>query len=130
MAQDVPSPLFTFAAYLGTVLSPPRPHGWVGAVLCLGAIFLPSGLLVVGVLPFWEDLRRRPAAQAALWGANVAVVGLLLAALYQPVWTSAVHAPADFILVLAAFGLLVFGRCPPWLVVSLAATVGVFFLAG
>lgn len=124
LAQAVPGPLFTFAAYLGTTLTAPRPHGWAGAVLCLGAIFLPSGLLVLGVLPFWESLRRRPGAQAALRGANAAVVGLLLAALYQPVWTSAVHAPTDFILVLAAFGLLVFWRCPPWLVVGLAAAAG------
>ncbi len=130
LAQAVPGPLFTFAAYLGAVLTPPRPHGWAGAVLCLGAIFLPSGLLVVSVLPFWETLRRRPGAQAALRGANAAVVGLLLAALYQPVWTSAVHAPADFILALAAFGLLVFWKCPPWLVVGLAAAAGACFLAG
>ena len=120
-AQAVPGPLFTFAAYLGTVLTPPRPGGWAGAILCLGAIFLPSGLLVVGVLPFWESLRRRPAAQAALRGANATVVGLLLAALYQPVWTASVHAPADFIVVSAAFALLVFWKMPPWLVVGLAA---------
>ena len=128
LAQAVPGPLFTFAAYLGAVLTPPRPGGWIGAALCLGAIFLPSGLLVVGVLPFWESLRRRPRAQAALLGANAAVVGLLLAALYQPVWTSAVHGPREFILVLSTYGLLVFWRCPPWLVVGLAALVGAAFL--
>lgn len=130
LAQAVPGPLFSFASYLGTVMTPPRPGGWVGAVLALVAIYLPTGLLVVGVLPFWDGLRRRPNAQAALRGANAAVVGLLLAAFYQPVWTSAVHAPADFILALAAFGLLVFWKCPPWLVVGLAAAAGLCFLAG
>ncbi len=130
LAQAVPGPLFTFAAYLGAVMTPPRPHGWAGAVLCLGAIFLPSGLLVAGVLPFWETLRRRPTAQATLRGANAAVVGLLVAALYQPVWTSAVHTPADFILALSAFGLLVLWKRPPWLVVGLAAGAGAWFLTG
>ena len=130
LAQAVPGPLFTFAAYLGTVLTSPRPHGWVGAILCLGAIYLPTGLLVLGVLPFWEGLRRRPNAQAALRGANAAVVGLLLAALYQPVWTSAVHSAPDFVLALSAFGLLVFWKCPPWLVVGLAAAAGAWFLKG
>lgn len=124
LAQAMPGPLFTFAAYLGTVLTPPRPDGWMGAALCLGAIFLPTGLLVLGVLPFWEDLRRRPGAQAALRGTNAAVVGLLLAAFYQPVLTSAVHRPVDLALALAAFGLLVFWRCPPWVVVGLAAGAG------
>ena len=124
LAQAVPGPLFTFAAYLGTVLTPPRPHGWSGAILCLGAIFLPTGLLVLGVLPFWEDLRRRPAAQGALRGANAAVVGLLLAALYQPVFTGAVHGAVDLVVVLGAFGLLVLWRCPPWVVVGLAALSG------
>ena len=124
LAQAVPGPLFTFAAYLGTVLTPPRPHGWLGALLCLGGIFLPSGLLVLGVLPFWEGLRQQPAAQAALRGANAAVVGLLLAALYQPVFTSAVHGPRDLMVVLGAFGLLALWRCPPWIVVGLAAAAG------
>ena len=130
LAQAVPGPLFTFAAYLGAVLTPPRPGGWAGSAWCLGAIFLPTGLLVLGVLPFWENLRRRPVAQAALRGANAAVVGLLLAALYQPVWTSAVHAPADFVVALGAYGLLVFWRCPPWLVVGLAAGAGAMWLGG
>ncbi len=128
MAQAVPGPLFTFAAYLGAVLTSPRPGGWIGAALCLGAIFLPTGLLVLGVLPFWENLRRRPVAQAALRGANAAVVGLLLAALYRPVWTSAVQGTADFILVLGAYGLLVFWRCPPWLVVGVCAGAGQMLL--
>ncbi|MBI4273284.1 MAG: chromate efflux transporter, partial [Rhizobiales bacterium] len=88
-AQAVPGPLFTFAAYLGAVMGP-QPNGWAGAMLCLVAIFLPSFLLVAGALPFWDDLRRRPAAQSILRGVNAAVVGLLLAALYNPVWTAGI----------------------------------------
>ncbi|MGH7278129.1 MAG: chromate efflux transporter, partial [Candidatus Rokuibacteriota bacterium] len=94
-AQAVPGPLFTFAAYLGAVMQRP-PSGWLGAGLALGAVFLPSFLLVVGTLPFWQALRSRAAWQAALRGINAAVVGLLLAALYQPVWTSAIESAADF----------------------------------
>ena len=124
LAQAVPGPLFTFAAYLGAVAAPPLPGGWAGALLCLVAIFLPSGLLVLVVLPFWETLRRMPGAQAALRGANTAVVGLLLAALYQPVFISAVRSPADLAVVLGAFGLLALWRCPPWIVVGLAAAAG------
>ena len=130
LAQAVPGPLFTFAAYLGSVMQPPQPTGWIGAAVCVAAIFLPTGLLVLGVLPFWEELRRREWAQSLLRGANAAVVGLLLAALYQPVWTSAVHNPSDFILALAAFGLLVFWKWPPWLVVGLAAAGGQLLLSG
>lgn len=122
-AQAVPGPLFTFAAYLGAVMQP-RPNGWGGAALALIAIFLPSFLLVVGALPFWDILRTRMAFQAALRGINAAVVGLLLAALYHPVWTSAIHAPADFALALAAFGLLTLWSMPPWLVVAFAAAGG------
>ena len=119
-AQAVPGPLFTFAAYLGTVMGP-APNGWVGGLLCLSAIYLPSFLLLVGVLPFWEALRRRAAVQSAMKGVNAAVVGLLLAALYRPVWTSAILGPSDFALGLTAFLLLVFWRVPPWLVVILGA---------
>src|SRR5882724_4658240 len=122
-AQAVPGPLFTFAAYLGAVMQP-RPSGWAGAALALTAIFLPSFLLVVGALPFWDVLRTRAAFQAALRGINAAVVGLLLAALYHPVWSSAIHAPADFALALAAFGLLTLWGAPPWLVVAFAAASG------
>jgi chromate transporter len=119
-AQAVPGPLFTFSAYLGAMMGPP-PSGWIGGFICLAAIFLPSFLLVIGVLPFWDSLRRRPTAQAALRGVNAAVVGLLLAALYDPVWTSAIFAPRDFLLALAAFALLAFWKMPPWLVVVLGA---------
>jgi chromate transporter len=122
-AQAVPGPLFTFSAYLGAAMTPP-PNGWVGAILCLVAVFLPSFLLVFGALPFWAQLRERPAAQTALRGVNAAVVGLLLAALYQPVWTSAIGRPADFALGVTAFLLLAMWRTPPWLVVVLAAVAG------
>ena len=119
-AQAVPGPLFTFAAYLGTVMNSP-PNGWLGGLICLAAIFLPSFLLLVGFLPFWDTLRRRPAVQSALRGVNAAVVGLLLAALYRPVWTSAILAPADFAIGILAFLLLTLWAVPPWLVVLFGA---------
>jgi chromate transporter len=122
-AQAIPGPLFTFTAYLGAIMGP-EPNGWRGAALCLVAIFLPSFLLVFGALPFWAELRRLRAMQAALMGVNAAVVGLLLAALYHPVWTSAIATPGDFALGLAAFAALVFWKVPPWLVVALAALGG------
>src|SRR5262250_857810 len=122
-AQAVPGPLFTFAAYLGTVMEP-EPNGWIGASICLIAIFLPSFLLVIGALPFWEQLRRRPVAQASLRGVNAAVVGLLLAALYHPVWTVGITNAADFALAVAAFLLLFMWQTPPWLVVILSAAAG------
>ena len=119
-AQAVPGPLFTFAAYLGTVMGPP-PNGWLGGFICLVAIFLPSFLLLIGALPFWDTLRRRPGVQSALRGVNAAVVGLLLAALYKPVWTSGILGPADFAIGILAFLLLAFWAVPPWLVVILGA---------
>ncbi len=119
-AQAVPGPLFTFAAYLGAAMTP-GPNGVGGGLLCLVAIYLPSFLLLIGVLPFWDGLRRRAGVQAALRGVNAAVVGLLLAALYTPVWTSAIRGPADFAIGLAAFLLLVVWRLPPWLVVIMGA---------
>jgi chromate transporter len=121
--QAVPGPLFTFAAYLGAV-SGPAPNGWIGAVICLLSVFLPSFLLVVGALPFWEELRRRPFAQSMLRGVNAAVVGLLLAALYHPVWTSGILGAGDFALAIAAFLLLFMWQTPPWLVVILSALGG------
>ena len=125
-AQAVPGPLFTFAAYLGAVMGPP-PTGLVGAAIALVAIFLPSFFMIVGALPFWDTLRGRSSFQSALRGINAAVVRLLLAALYQPVWTSAIHGPADVGLALAAFGLLAFWKAPAWLVVVLAAAAGTLF---
>jgi chromate transporter len=122
-AQAVPGPLFTFSAYLGTVMRP-SPNGWMGAILCLVAMFLPAFLLVIGPLPFWDELRRRSWAQAMLRGVNAAVVGLLLAALYRPVWTSAITNAGDFALGIAAFLLLLMWKTPPWLVVVFCAIGG------
>jgi chromate transporter len=119
-AQAVPGPLFTFAAYLGAVMGP-WPNGWLGATICLVAIFLPSFLLGIGALPFWDALRSRSIAQAALKGVNAAVVGLLLAALYHPVWTAGITNPRDFALGVVAFLLLFMWQIPPWLVVVLSA---------
>ncbi len=115
-AQAVPGPLFTFAAYLGAVMQP-EPAGPLGAAIALAAVFLPGLLLVVGALPFWDAFRTRPVAQAAMRGANAAVVGVLGAALYNPVWTSAVLTPADFALALAGFLLLTVWKTAPWIVV-------------
>jgi chromate transporter len=119
--QAVPGPLFSFAAYLGAVIP---PGGVAGGLLCLVAIYLPSFLLLVGVLPFWDGLRRRAPVQAALRGVNAAVVGLLAAALYAPVWTGSVASAADFSVVLIAFLLLAGWRVPPWAVVALGAAAG------
>ena len=128
-AQAVPGPLFTFAAYLGTVMTQP-PNGWSGATLCLVAIFLPSFLLVVGALPLWETVRNRQGARAALAGVNAGVVGLLLAALYDPVWTTAIRSRADFGLALASFILLAFWRVSPVLVVAFSAAGGWLLASG
>jgi chromate transporter len=119
-AQAVPGPLFTFSAYLGTIMRP-APTGWLGGLICLAAIFLPSFLLLIGALPFWDTLRRRSGVRSALRGVNAAVVGLLLAALYRPVWTSAILSPADFAIGILAFLLLTLWALPPWLVVIFGA---------
>ena len=121
--QAVPGPLFTFAAFLGATMQGPW-GGPVGAVVALVAIFLPGILLLMGVLPFWGALRARPRAQAALRGVNAAVVGLLGAALYDPVWTGAVLGPSDLAVALVGFVLLVAWRAPPVLVVGLGALAG------
>ena len=128
-AQAVPGPLFTFAAYLGTVMTG-EPNGVAGALICLLAIFASSFLLVIGAMPFWDALRRVGAVQNALLGVNAVVVGLLLAALYDPVWSSAILSAADFGLALAAFTLLVFWKTPAWLVVILTALGGWALHAG
>ena len=122
-AQAVPGPLFTFAAYLGAVMQP-QPNGLAGATIALAGIFLPGLLLVYGTLPFWDALRTRPGAQAAVRGTNAAVVGILGAALYNPVWTSAVLGPRDFALALAGFLLLTIWNTPPWIVVLLLGGAG------
>ncbi|MGO9942551.1 MAG: chromate efflux transporter [Rhodoblastus sp.] len=121
-AQAVPGPLFTFAAFLGTAMRSP-PNGVFGGVFCLVAIYLPSFLLLVAALPFWDGLRQRPDVQSALKGVNAAVVGLLLGALYTPVWTSAIFSSKDFGIGLVAFLLLSYWQTPPWLVVVLGALV-------
>lgn len=122
-AQAVPGPLFTFAAFLGASMNL-APSGWTGGMVCLLAIFAPSFLLIIGALPFWEQLRRSLRTQAALAGVNAAVVGLLLAALYQPVWTSAILRPEDFALALLALVALMFWKLPPWLVVLGSGVAG------
>jgi chromate transporter len=116
MAQAVPGPLFTFAAFLGASMRLP-PNGWLGATVSLISIHLPSFLFIFGALPFWEQLRGSTHTQAALSGVNAAVVGLLLAALYSPVWTSAIVKPADFGLAVIALVALISWKLPPWLVV-------------
>ncbi len=119
--QAIPGPLFTFAAYLGALLKP-APNGALGAAISLVGIFLPGMLLVYGTLPFWDTLRRRPFAQAAIRGTNAAVVGILAAALYDPVWTSAILNSRDFALAALAFVLLTVWSAPPWMVVAITAT--------
>jgi chromate transporter len=123
LAQVVPGPLFTFAAYLGAVMNMP-PNGLAGATIALFALLLPGMLLVYGMLPFWDSFRSRPSAQAAMRGTNAAVVGILGAALYNPVWTSAVATPRDFALALFGFLLLVVWKVPSWVVVVLLAAAG------
>ncbi len=122
-AQAVPGPLFTFSAYLGTVMDG-AVSGWGGAIFALVAIFMPSFLIVVGVLPFWNSLRGNVNFRASLVGVNAAVVGFVAAALYDPVWTTAVATPRDFALAVSAFVLLSVWRWPPWLVVLLTAVAG------
>ncbi|HSE03431.1 MAG TPA: chromate efflux transporter [Methylomirabilota bacterium] len=122
-AQAVPGPLFTFAAYLGAIM-PALPSRWFGAALCLVVIFLPGLLLVVGVLPFWAALGRGALMRASLRGVNAAVVGVLLAALYDPVWTKGIGGPADFALALVAWALLMVWQAPSWVAVLVSAAGG------
>lgn len=119
-AQAVPGPLFTFSAYVGVAMD-----GWLLGALALIGVFAPSFLLVAAVLPFWDSIRRRASFRAALNGINAAVVGLLLAALYDPIWTKAIHTPVDFSLALAGFGLLMFWKVPSWAVVLAMAAGGI-----
>ena len=122
-AQAVPGPLFTFSAYLGAIAQGPL-HGWIGGLTLLGTIFLPAFFMLVGALPFWDGLRHRAGIQTAMAGINAGVVGILVSALYDPVWTSAIYGKADFGLALLSFGLLTVGRVPPALVVLLAGLAG------
>jgi chromate transporter len=128
-AQAVPGPLFTFAAYLGAVVKI-SPHGLTGAVLGLIGIFLPGVLVLMGTLPFWESFRKRAGAQAVMRGVNAAVVGLLGAALYNPVWTTSVHAPGDFGIAVVGFVLLTVWRAPPLVVVIISALGGIALAEG
>ncbi|MGG0719702.1 chromate transporter [Robertmurraya massiliosenegalensis] len=118
-AQAVPGPLFTFAAYLGAVI-----NGWQGGLVATVAIFLPAFLLILGTLPFWDSLRRNPKVKGALMGVNAAVVGILIAAFYQPIWTSSILAPIDFAFAAILFSMLVFWKLPPWTVVVTGALGG------
>jgi chromate transporter len=127
-AQAVPGPLFTFAAYLGALVTP-EPHGLAGATIGLFGIFLPGLLILIGTLPFWDAFRSRAAAQAAMRGVNAAVVGLLGAALYNPVWTSSVKTSGDFALALISFALLMAWRAPPLVVVFVSACGGIALAA-
>lgn len=120
-AQAVPGPLFTFAAYLGAVM-----NGWWGAFIATIAVFLPAFLLVAGTLPFWGSLRNKPGMQGILAGVNAAVVGILLAALYDPIWTSTITAPIDFAFAVILFALLTYWKQPPWVIVILGALGGAF----
>jgi len=123
LAQALPGPLFSFAAYLGAAARQ-APNGWLGALICLLGIYLSPLLVMAGAIPFWETLRRTRSAQAALRGANAAVTGILLAALYDPLWQTAVHSARDLALTLLAFALLYVWKFPSWLIVLLAALAG------
>lgn len=126
--QAVPGPLFTFAAFLGAAMQP-GSGAWIGGLTALVAIFVPSFLLVIGALPYWQTLRRHARTQAVLVGINAAVVGILLASLYNPVWTSAIRQPADFAVALLALIALMFWRWPPWLVVLAGGVAGSLLLS-
>lgn len=117
--QAVPGPLFTFAAYLGTII-----NGWQGGLLATIAIFLPAFLLILGTLPFWDSLRRNPKIKGALMGINAAVVGILIAAFYHPIWTSSILAPIDFAFAAILFSMLVYWKLPPWIIVVTGAIGG------
>lgn len=121
-AQAVPGPLFTFAAYLGTVI-----NGWQGGLLATVAIFLPAFLLTLGTLPFWDDLRRNPKIKGTLMGVNAAVVGILISAFYHPIWTSSILSPIDFAFAAVLFSMLVYWKLPPWVIVVTGAVGGSLF---
>lgn len=118
-AQAVPGPLFTFSAYLGAVM-----NGWAGGLLATVAIFLPAFLLILGTLPFWDSLRRNPKVKGALMGVNAAVVGILISAFYQPIWTSSILSPIDFAFAAILFSMLVYWKFPPWVIVVAGAIGG------
>lgn len=117
--QAVPGPLFTFAAYIGTVL-----NGWGGGLLATFAIFLPAFLLIVGTLPFWNFVRKNPKIQGAIMGVNAAVVGILVSSFYQPIWTSSISDASDFAFAAILFSMLVYWKLSPWIVVITGALGG------
>jgi len=129
VVQAMPGPLFSFAAYLGAAATQP-PNGWLGALICLTGIYLSPLLLLAGAIPLWETLRRTRSAQAALRGANAAVTGILLAAVYDPLWITSIHTPRDLALAISAFALLLVWRFPAWLIVVLSALAGQLWLHG
>lgn len=118
-AQAVPGPLFTFAAYIGAVI-----NGWQGGLFATFAIFLPAFLLILGTLPFWDALRSNPKIKGALLGINASVVGILISALYNPIWTSSIHTAKDFALAALLFSMLVHWKLPPWIIVVTGALGG------
>ena len=120
--QAVPGPLFTFAAYIGAVV-----NGWSGGLMATFAIFLPAFLLVIGTLPFWESLSRNPKIKGALIGVNAAVVGILISAFYDPIWTSSILTPIDFVLAAILFSMLAYWKLPPWLIV-ITGTIGGYLI--
>lgn len=123
VTQAVPGPLFTFAAYLGTVM-----NGWQGGIVATIAIFLPAFLLVVGALPFWDQLRNHPKITGAIRGVNAAVIGILIAALYSPIWASSILEAKDFALAVILFSMLAYWKLPPWIVVVTGAMAGLVLL--
>lgn len=123
VTQAVPGPLFTFAAYLGTVM-----NGWEGGIIATVAIFLPAFLLVIGALPFWDQLRNHPKITGAIMGINAAVIGILIAALYSPIWTSSILEVKDFALAVVLFSMLTYWKLPPWIVVVTGAVLGLVLL--
>lgn len=118
-AQAVPGPLFTFSAYIGAVI-----NGWQGGLFATFAIFLPAFLLILGTLPFWDALRSNPKIKGALLGINASVVGILISALYNPIWTSSIHTAKDFALAALLFSMLVHWKLPPWIIVVTGALGG------
>ncbi len=123
VTQAVPGPLFTFAAYIGTVMT-----GWQGGLVATVAIFLPAFLLVIGALPFWDQLRNHPKITGVIMGVNAAVIGILIAALYSPIWTSSILEAKDFALAVILFSMLAYWKLPPWVVVITGAVTGLIFL--
>ncbi len=119
-AQAVPGPLFTFAAYIGTII-----NGWQGGLFATFAIFLPAFLLIIGSLPFWDALRTNPKIKGALLGVNASVVGILISALYTPIWTSSIKSSIDFVLAAILFFMLVYWKLPPWVIVVTGAVGGI-----